>query len=51
MEVIDGIKIFRNPSSFFRWLWDLELDTVIDKDGNLWSGRNLIAKLEFYKRK
>ena len=51
MEVIDGLKVFSNPSTFFKWLWNYDKDTVIDEEGNLWCGRNLIAKLRFYKRK
>jgi hypothetical protein len=51
MEIIDGIRVFSNPHSFFKWLWDLEEDTVLDENGELWSGRKLVAKLKFYKKR
>lgn len=51
MEVIDGVKVFKTPSEFFKWSWDYEGDLDISQSGEVFRGRALIAKLDFFKRK
>ena len=51
MEIIDGIKVFSNPTTFFKWLWDYDKDTILKDNGDLYCEKELIAKLRFIRKR
>lgn len=50
MEIIDGIRVFKSPSSFFKWLWNYEGKLVVTENKDVYCCGKLIAKLSFVKR-
>ena len=50
MEVIDGVKIFHTPSTFFKWLWNYEDELTVTESKDVYCCGKLIAKLSFVKK-
>jgi len=51
MEIIDGIRVFKSPSAFFKWLWNYNEDIIITESGCVYKDKELIAKLNFTKKR
>jgi hypothetical protein len=51
MEIIDGVKVFSNPSTFFKWLWNFEGELTVSESKDVYCCKKLIAKLSFVKKR
>ena len=50
MEIIDGIKVFHDYPTFFKWINNYNGELYISVGGDVYLGDRIIAKFNFIKK-